>query len=248
MNMRLFLFPFFVITTAAFAVDLPPVPTEPIAKKKELLFSDDFNRAELGKEWGPVAPTFTLENNTLKGTQTRVDAPAADGKPAVKGHQAVIGSDVPTKDSVVEFKFRFAGATAVSAEFDDRAYTGSHYGHICFLRITPKSVILADQKDGSMSNEIMEMAKDPARKDERNKRLAGRTVSFPLDVELEKWHDVVLETVGDSMRATLDGKPVAFLKSSGIAHPTKSKIELGCQGKDGFFDDVKIWNAEPAAP
>jgi hypothetical protein len=47
------------------------------------------------------------------------------------------------------------------------------------------------------------------------------------------------------MRATVDGKPAAFLKSSGIAHPTKSKVEFGCQGKDGYFDDIKIWNAEP---
>ena len=50
------------------------------------------------------------------------------------------------------------------------------------------------------------------------------------------------------MRATIDGKPVAYFKSSGIAHPTKSKIELGCGGKDGFFDDIKVWNAEPAKP
>jgi len=245
MNTRLVLFPLFVVATAAFAADLPVVPAESIARKKELLFADDFNRTELGKDWVQVVPTFTVESNALKGTQTRVDAPAADGKPAVKGHQAVIGTDVPTSDSVVEFKFRFAGATAVSAEFDDRKYTGSHYGHICFLRITPKSVILTDQKDGGMNNEIMEMAKDPTKKEERARRMEGRSATFPVEVTLEKWHDVVLETVGDSMRATLDGKPVAFLKSSGIAHPTKSKIELGCAGKDGFFDDVKIWNAEP---
>ena len=48
------------------------------------------------------------------------------------------------------------------------------------------------------------------------------------------------------MRVTLDGKPAAYLKSSGIAHATKSKIELGVAGKDGFFDDIKVWNAEPA--
>jgi hypothetical protein len=36
------------------------------------------------------------------------------------------------------------------------------------------------------------------------------------------------------------------LKSSGIAHETKSKIELGCAGKDGLFDDIKVWNASPA--
>ncbi len=42
------------------------------------------------------------------------------------------------------------------------------------------------------------------------------------------------------------GKPVAFLQSPGIAHPTKSKVEFGCMGIDGFFDDLKIWNAAPA--
>ena len=49
-----------------------------------------------------MVPTYSLENGTLKGTQMRFDAPAKDGKPAVKGHQDVIGNDIPTK-SKVEF-------------------------------------------------------------------------------------------------------------------------------------------------
>ena len=40
--------------------------------------------------------------------------------------------------------------------------------------------------------------------------------------------------------------PVAFLKSSGIAHPTKSKVEFGCMGQTGFFDEIRIWNVEAA--
>jgi hypothetical protein len=52
-----------------------------------------------------------------------------------------------------------------------------------------------------------------------------------------------VETVGDEMRVCVDGKPMAWLKSSGIAHPTKSKIELGVAGKNGSFDDIKVWNA-----
>lgn len=247
MNTRLLFIPFFLLTISALAADSPSVPAESIAKKKELLFSDDFERSDLGKAWGQVVPTFTLENGMLKGTQTRVNAPAADGKPAVIGHQAVIGNDIPTKDSVIEFRFKFAGATAVSAEFDDRKFTGSHYGHICFARITPKSIILADQKEGSMRNDVYAMT-DPTQKAEKAKLLAGRSATFPIDIDAEKWHTLVLETVDDTMRATLDGKPVAFLKSPGIAHPTKSKIELGCAGKDGYFDDIKIWNAEPAKP
>src|SRR4051794_17863917 len=102
MNTRIFLFPSVLafITAASLAADLPSIPPESIAKKKELLFSDDFEKGELGKAWGQVVPIFTWENGTMKGTQMRWDAPAADGKPAVVGHQAVVGTDVPTKDSV----------------------------------------------------------------------------------------------------------------------------------------------------
>ncbi|MBX7208855.1 MAG: hypothetical protein K1X78_11115 [Verrucomicrobiaceae bacterium] len=93
---------------------MPSIPTEPIAKKKELLFADDFERAELGKDkgWAIVVPTYALENGTLKGMQMRFDTPAKDGKPPVKGHQAVIGNDIPTKDSVIEFRFKLGDALA----------------------------------------------------------------------------------------------------------------------------------------
>lgn len=50
------------------------------------------------------------------------------------------------------------------------------------------------------------------------------------------------------MRVLIDDKPVAYHKSSGIAHPTKSKIEFGVAGKEGWIDDVTIWNALPAQP
>jgi hypothetical protein len=45
---------------------------------------------------------------------------------------------------------------------------------------------------------------------------------------------------------SIDGKPAGYLKSGGIGHATKSKIELGVAGKDGMFDDIKVWNAAPA--
>ena len=59
-------------TFAADAPKLPAIPTEPIAKKKELLFSDDFERAELGKDkgWAIVVPTYALENEGKRGQAT----------------------------------------------------------------------------------------------------------------------------------------------------------------------------------
>jgi hypothetical protein len=235
-----------LLVTTAIAADLPVVPADPIAKKKELLFSDDFEAAEPGKVWHKVVPTFTVEKGALKGTQTRdQNIPAADGKPAITAHAAVHGLEIPTKDSVVEVKIRFEGATMIDVEFDDRKYEGSHYGHICRAQVRLNGVTIIDERDGNMRNDIYEMNKDPAKKAERTKLLIGRQVTYPAKLETGKWYTLVVETVRDEMRVTLDGKPAGYLKSSGIGHATKSKIELGVGGKDGSFDDIKVWNAEP---
>jgi hypothetical protein len=236
-----------LLSSATFAADLPRIPSKTIADKKELLFSDDFEGATPDKVWHKVVDTFAVEKGTLKGTQTRVvNIPAADGKPEVKAHAAVHGLMIPTKDSVVEAKIKFEGATMIDVEFDDRAYTGAHYGHLCRAQVRLNGVTIIDERDGNMRNDIRAMGQDPTKKEERAKLLVGRQVTYPAQLETGKWYDLVVETVGDEMRVTLDGKPAAFLKSSGIAHATKSKIELGVAGKDGFFDDVKVWNAAPA--
>src|SRR3989440_2890993 len=238
----------FSLTAAALAADLPPVPNAPIAAKKELLFSDDFQSAEPASVWHKVVPTFAVEKGMLKGTQTRdKNIPAADGKPAVQAHTAVHGLELPTKDSVVEVKMRFDGATMIDVEFDDRKYTGSHYGHLCRAQVRLNGVTIIDERDGNMRNDIYEM-RDPAKKAERAKLLLGRQVTYPAKLEAGKWYTLVVETVGEEMRVTIDGKPAAYLKSSGIGHATKSKIELGVAGKEGYFDDIKVWNAESAKP
>lgn len=247
----------FILATALFATasfaapadkapKLPKVPSKPIAVKKELLFSDDFQGATPDSKWHKVVPTFAVENGVLKGTQTRDKTiPAADGKPEVTAHAAVHGLELPTKDSIVETKIRFDGATMIDVEFDDRKYTGAHYGHLCRAQVRLNGVTIIDERDGGMKNEIRAMRNDPSKKEELAKALAGRQVTYPAKYEAGKWYTLVVETVGDEMRVTIDGEPVAYLKSSGIAHETKSKIELGVAGKDGCFDDIKVWNAEP---
>ena len=229
------------------AVDLTPVPGKPIAEKKELLFSDDFEGAEPAKEWHKVVPTFVFEKGVIKGTQTRDrDVPATDTKPIIKAHAAVHGLEIATKDSVVEVKIRFEGASMIDVEFDDRKFTGAHYGHICRAQVRLTGVTLIDERDGGMRSDIYELKKDPAKKAEVAKMVAGRSVTYPAKLEAGKWYTLVVETVRDEMRVTIDGQPAGYLKSSGIAHASKSKIEIGVAGKDGLFDDIRVWNAQPA--
>jgi hypothetical protein len=236
-----------LLATNCFAADRAPVPERPIAVKKELLFSDDFEGTNRSPLWHRVVPTFAFENGVLKGTQTRdKNIPAENGKPAVTAHAAVHGLELPTKDSIVECRIFFSGATMIDVEFDDRKYTGAHYGHLCRAQVRLNGVQIIDERDGTMRNDIYELNKDPSKKAEVAKLLEGRRITYPVQLESNTWYTLIVETVDDQMRVTIDGKPVAYLKSSGIAHPTKSKIELGVAGKDGLIDDIKVWNAEPA--
>src|SRR6478609_4080181 len=192
MNLRLLALPCFFLTGVALAADLSAVPAKPLAEKKELLFSDDFQGAVPAKVWHKVVPTFVVENGVLKGTQTRdKDVPAADGKPAVKAHAAVHGLEIPTTDSVVEVRIRFEGASMIDVEFDDRKYTGAHYGHICRAQVRLTGVTLIDERDGGMRNDIYEMKKDATRKAEVARLVAGRSVTYPARLEPGRWYTLV---------------------------------------------------------
>src|SRR3954451_10503245 len=138
-----------LLATTALAADLPPVPADSIAKKKELVFSDDFEGAEPAKVWHKVVPTFAVEKGVLKGTQTRdKNVPAENGKPAVTPHAAVHGLEIPTKDSVIEVRIKLEGASMIDVEFDDRKYTGSHYGHLCRAQVRLTGVTIVDEREG----------------------------------------------------------------------------------------------------
>ena len=164
MKMRMLFVLFLIVASAALAADLDSVPARPIANKKELLFSDDFQGAGHDKRWHRVVDTFTFENGALKGSQTREkDMPSADGKSVITAHAAVYGLELPTKDSVVECKIRFDGANMIDVEFDDRKYAGSHYGHLCRAQVRLNRVTILDERDGSQSNALIEMRKDPWR-------------------------------------------------------------------------------------
>lgn len=249
MTKRLLLAPLLLVGISAFADAPPSIPAASIAQKGELLFSDDMNGSDHDKRWHKVVDTFTFENNALKGTQTRVkDEPTKDGKGVITAHAAVYGLELPTKDSVVEVKMRFEGCTMMDVEFDDRKYTGSHYGHLCRARINLDKVVIMDERDGSQNEELKKKMQDPATKAEAGKAMAAHSATFPLATPLErgKSYTVVVETVGEAMRVSIDGKAVAFFKSPGIGHATKSKIELGVSGQSGWFDDIKVWNASSA--
>lgn len=207
------------------------VPDKPIAEPKEMLFSDDFSAAS--EEWKSVIPSFEIKEGVLRVWQTRDD------------HGAVCRVYRPMKDVVVSFRFKLDGSTGFNAVFDDKNYKGSHAGHICRVAFASKQVRLGDDKEGVMRNDIFEMRKDANRKAEADKLLEGRGSVANFEISPGDWHEVGIELSGDRMRVVIDGKPVAYLQSSGLAHETKESFHFTVNGPGVLFDEVKISKAAP---
>ncbi len=227
--MKRLLFLSTIFSVAALGAD---VPAQPLAKKGALIFSDDFERTELGDKWRVTTPTLTIADGVLRGSQTKAE------------HGAVGRVDVGQKDLVLEFKFRFEGAANINAVCNDRNYKLSHGSHLCRVSLSPKGILLGDDKT-RWDHTIEEMRKDPSRQAEVAKLTAGTTVNAPMKLEPRRWYRVTLEVVGDEMRASLDDQPVAYLKSPGIAHPAKTDFHFTISGKDALFDDVRVWATVP---
>jgi hypothetical protein len=194
----------------------------------EVLFTDDFNRAELGSAWKVTIPAFKIEDGTLKSWQGRDD------------HGAVGGFKVTKQDVVLEFRFRLEGSGGFNAVWDEKGFKGSHAGHICRVVVAPTALRFGDDKEGVMRNDIFEMRKDPSKKAAADKLLVGRNASFPHKFEQNRWYQMRIELIGDELSASVDGKFIGKLKSSGIGHPTKNDFHFTVSGKGARFDDVKL--------
>ena len=85
-----------------------------------------------------------------------------------------------------------------------------------------------------MRNDIYEMKKDPAKKAEVAKLLVGRSATYPAKLETGKWYTLVVETVGDEMRVTIDGQPAGYLKIPASRTPRSRRSSSAWPAKTAF--------------
>ncbi len=203
----------------------------PIAKKGELLFSDDFERAGLG-EWKVIIPGFKVADGILVATQDRED------------HGSVGRVYLPMKDVVMSFRFKLAGSPGFNVVMDDKNFKGSHAGHICRVAVVTKQIRLGDDKEGIMRNDIFAMRRDPKQKAAADALIQNRGSRTKVKLESNRWYSMTIEILGDQMRVSLDDEAIGFLQSSGIDHATKESVHFTVTGNATHFDDVRIWKAE----
>jgi len=70
--------------------------------------------------------------------------------------------------------------------------------------------------------------------------LKTKTSRNPMSLDVKAWHDLVIRIDGDVITALIDGKVVGRLQSEGIAHPTKSNMNITTVDREVHYDNFTI--------
>ncbi len=201
----------------------------------EEIFVDDFSGEGFGEQWSHYKSASVVEDGVLIGKSIDVKDHAGVDAIRFEGRQ----------DVEFSVKFRFAGPEAerFNVWFDDRTLVEAHAGHVCNVTVSPVSVTITDAKTGGMKNSIYEMKKSAEGLDEATKALlATKTKRFEVDFEKDKdeWHALLIQTKGEVITVSIDGKEVGSFASEGNAHETKSSVSVTTYANDVHYDDYTI--------
>ncbi len=198
---------------------------------EKILFEDDFSGDKLKEEWGSWKSETVVRDGVMVGI-----TPEGSDHPSVNTIKLP-----PLSDMEVAVSFKFAGSKRFSVMFRDLDYKGSHAGHICHVGVGLNSGTLYDGKTGLFEIEAYEKKKAGEKLDEATqKRIKDKMPSFPIEIDPEKWHDLLIRIEGDTMKAWIDGELVGTLQSEGIAHPTKSNMNITTNDREVWYDNFSI--------
>ncbi|QVY66096.1 hypothetical protein [Polaribacter sp. Q13] len=205
-------------------------------KKGTLLFSDDFERTEIGNKWEikeKFIGAFSIENGVLVSKEIK-DA----------GHGSVTRAHFKYADVLIEFEFKFEGGKRFNIVMDDSNCKAVHAGHISRVSFSKMGFTVQDDKTGSMNLKLRnEIKGDPKKKAEFKKMLASKKSIVKLKFEEGKFYHAVITKKNAVLQCEIDGK-IASIKSEGIAHPTLNKFGPTITGGNILFDNFKIWEIE----
>jgi len=207
----------------------------------EVIFKDDFSKDGFGEQWTHYKSESVVKDGVLIGKTIDINDHAGVDAIRFEGKQ----------DLEVSVKFNFMGESAerFNVWLDDKDYKGSHAGHISSIVITPTNGSISDAKTGSFENAIYAKRKDGGTLDEATQEmLKTKTATFPLDLDREEWHTLLIQTKGDEVVVSVNGYEVGKLKSEGLAHPTKSVVSLTTNINDVHYDDFAVRAAKGGAP
>jgi hypothetical protein len=198
---------------------------------RTVVFADEFEGSKLKQEWGSWKSESVVRDGVLVGiTPETADHPSVN---------TILLK--PLADLEVRFSFQFHGSPSFSVMFRDLSHQGSHAGHICHVAVSPKQLSLYDGKTGIFRKDIRDTRKAGKKLDAATQAMLEKKISrTSLKLDPKAWHDLVIRIEGDVLTATIDGKITGRLKSEGIAHPTKSNMNITTVKREVHYDHFAI--------
>jgi hypothetical protein len=212
-----------------------------------LVFSDDFERSEKqelkdepGNGWN------TSSSWSAKGNK---EVDLVDGALHIYIHPEAIhavdvGHAFAFTDGTATMRFKFHDPKdTLNLNFADLSYKEVHAGHICQTVFGTTRTTLVDYKTGGMLLKYYDARKAGTLSKEDEALIKTKQKSFPFEISVNEWHALSVTIAGDTMSATVDGKPVGSFSSPGIAHETKQVLRL-LVSNQVTIDDVKYYKAK----
>lgn len=213
----------------------------------ELIFSDDFERAESQEEKDEVGQGWGTNSKSRANGNKQVDL--RDGAMYIYIHETAdhgvsVTHPAEFTNGAVGLRFMLEDLKdSLGLNFADLQYKAVHAGHLFAARINPKQVLLQDLKTGAMDLKIREARQAKSLSKEQKALLSGKEKKIPHTLNVGQWYDLLVLVEGDQLRVEIDGKEVGSFQSEGIAHPTKRMLRLAVP-RNAVVDDVKIWRKE----
>lgn len=163
----------------------------------------------------PAKPAW----NIPKGKWELADGVVKAAELKTDSHGAVMRHSLAFKDAVIQFDFKLDGAKSISLSVNDAKE------HVCRV--------------------VLNAAGFRAQKDDHDHDGPDKAKPFALKaIKLDdgQWHTVVLEILGNTIAATLDGKLTSFGSDDLIATP-KANFGFTVAGESAYYRNVKIWEA-----
>ena len=224
-----------------FLVSVTPASTD----LGELVFQDDFERAELQEERDE--PGNGWATNSAKRAQGDKQVDLKDGTMRIyisprADHAVSVTHPFEFRNGSVALRFLLEDKKdSLGLNFADLNFKGVHAGHLFVIRIYSNRVEITDLKTGVMRKDIRETSKaKKALSEEQKHALKGKSKRFEKVTATGKWHNLLVTVSEDQLSLELDGEQVGSFSSSGIAHPTKQMLRLSVP-QNVVVDDVRLW-------
>jgi hypothetical protein len=210
-----------------------------------LIFEDDFERNEsqetqedIGKGW---------ESNSKKRAAGNKQVDLRDGAMHIYLHKAAdhavsVTHPAEFRNGSVNLRFMLEHENdSLGLNFADLKFKEVHAGHLFVAKISTKDVQLLDLKTGNMNLKTRELRLAKKLTPAIQKQLKTKAKKFPHKLQTNKWYQLRVSVIDDTLSVAIDGQQVASFSSEGIAHPTKRTLRLAVP-RNAVVDNVKIYS------